>query len=133
MAREAGAKKVYFTSAAPPIRYPNIYGIDIPTRQELVAFEREEAEVAAHIGADWILYQRLGDLEDSIKECCRKGSEIAQFDTSCFSGKYVTGQEIGSAYFEKLYAARDHGDAATAAGNKGDGVGGGGLGLKFRS
>ena len=52
MAREAGAKKVYFTSAAPPIRYPNIYGIDIPTRQELVAFEREEAEVAAHIGAD---------------------------------------------------------------------------------
>lgn len=55
MAREAGALKVYFTSAAPPIRYPNIYGIDIPTRQELVAYERTEEEIAKNIGADWVV------------------------------------------------------------------------------
>jgi len=55
MAREAGAKKVYFTSAAPPIRYPNIYGIDIPTRKELVAFERTDDEISNHIGCDWIV------------------------------------------------------------------------------
>ena len=55
MAREAGAKKVYITSAAPPIRYPNIYGIDIPTRHELVAYERDESQIAKEIGCDWIL------------------------------------------------------------------------------
>ena len=67
MARDAGAKKVFFCSAAPPIRYPNIYGIDIPTRQELIAYERDEEEIAAKIGCDWIVYQDLKDLEDSIK------------------------------------------------------------------
>lgn len=55
MAREAGAKNVYFTSAAPPIRYPNIYGIDIPTSQELVAYERNEEEIAEHLGCDWVV------------------------------------------------------------------------------
>lgn len=67
MARDAGAKKVFFCSAAPPIRYPNIYGIDIPTRQELIAYERDEEEIAAKIGCDWIVYQDLKDLEDSVK------------------------------------------------------------------
>ena len=67
MARDAGAKKVYFASAAPPIRYPNIYGIDIPTRNELVAYEREEKEIAAHIGCDWIEYQDCDDLEESVR------------------------------------------------------------------
>lgn len=67
MARDAGALKVYFASAAPPIRYPNIYGIDIPTRNELVAYERDEEEIAAHIGADWIEYQDCEDLEDSVR------------------------------------------------------------------
>ena len=67
MARDAGAKKVFFCSAAPPIRYPNIYGIDIPTRQELIAYERDEEEIAAKIGCDWVVYQDLKDLEDSIK------------------------------------------------------------------
>ena len=69
MARDAGAKKVYFTSAAPPIRYPNIYGIDIPTRKELVAFERNEEEVAKHIGCDWVVYQDLDDLVSSVSLC----------------------------------------------------------------
>lgn len=68
MARDAGANKVYLTSAAPPIRYPNIYGIDIPTRHELVAYGREEDEIAEKLGCDWVLYQRLGDLEDSVRE-----------------------------------------------------------------
>ena len=69
MARDAGARKVYFASAAPPIRYPNIYGIDIPTRNELVAFERDEKQIAEHIGCDWIEYQDTSDLEDAVREC----------------------------------------------------------------
>jgi amidophosphoribosyltransferase len=69
MARDAGAKKVYFASAAPPIRYPNIYGIDIPTRNELVAYERNEDEIAQNIGCDWIVYQDTDDLVDAVKEC----------------------------------------------------------------
>ncbi len=69
MAREAGAVKVYFASAAPPIRYPNIYGIDIPTRNELVAFEKNEDEIAKHIGCDWIEYQDTSDLVDAVREC----------------------------------------------------------------
>lgn len=68
MAREAGANKVYFSSAAPPIRYPNIYGIDIPTREELVAYERNEDQIAKKLGCDWIVYQRLNDLEESVRE-----------------------------------------------------------------
>ena len=68
MARDAGAKKVYFASAAPAIRYPNIYGIDIPTRNELVAYERDEEDIAAHIGCDWIEYQDCHDLEDAVRQ-----------------------------------------------------------------
>lgn len=67
MARDAGAKKVFFCSAAPPIRYPNIYGIDIPTREELIAYEREEKEIATKIGCDWVVYQDLKDLVDSVR------------------------------------------------------------------
>jgi amidophosphoribosyltransferase len=70
MARDAGALKVFFCSAAPPIRYPNIYGIDIPTREELIAYGRVEEDIAKQIGCDWVLYQDLADLEDSIKSCC---------------------------------------------------------------
>mmetsp|Transcript_29023 Transcript_29023/g.35333 ORF Transcript_29023/g.35333 Transcript_29023/m.35333 type:complete len:538 (+) Transcript_29023:212-1825(+) len=106
MAREAGAKKVYFTSAAPAIRYPNIYGIDIPTRRELVAFERDEDEISKHIGSDWIVYQELKDLQDSIIEVSPETSP-QQFDTSCFSGIYVTGHSIDDDYFTKLHAMRN--------------------------
>mmetsp|Transcript_3145 Transcript_3145/g.7184 ORF Transcript_3145/g.7184 Transcript_3145/m.7184 type:complete len:309 (-) Transcript_3145:221-1147(-) len=110
MAREAGANKVFFCSAAPPIRYPNIYGIDIPTRKELIAYEREEAEIAAKIGCDWVMYQDLEDLEASVIECSSPGIELTRFDTSCFSGTYVTGEKIGDAYFQRLYNLRN--DAA---------------------
>lgn len=112
MARDAGARKVYFSSAAPPIRYPNIYGIDIPTRQELVAYERNETEIAARIGCDWVLYQDLHDLEDSIREAAEYGprskiQRFEQFDTSCFNGFYVTGEKIDDDYFQRLHVLRN--------------------------
>lgn len=107
MARDAGAKKVYFSSCAPPIRYPNIYGIDIPTREELIAFERVEEEIAAKIGCDWVVYQDLKDLEDSVMEVADPAVSLTAFDTSCFSGEYVTGERIGDEYFTKLYDLRN--------------------------
>jgi amidophosphoribosyltransferase len=92
MAREAGAKKVYFASAAPPVRYPNIYGIDMPATSELIASGRNIEEIQQELGADWLIYQELDDLI----EACREGNNsIEQFDTSCFSGEYITGVDQG--------------------------------------
>lgn len=107
MARDAGAIKVYFASAAPAIRYPNIYGIDIPTRNELVAYEREEEEIAAHIGCDWIEYQDCDDLEESVSSLATPERPVTKFDTSCFTGTYVTGQKIGDRYFTRLHDLRN--------------------------
>jgi amidophosphoribosyltransferase len=105
MAREAGARKVYFASASPPVRFANIYGIDMPALSELVAAGRNEQEIQDELGADWLIYQDLDDLIAA----CREGNEsIKQFDTSCFSGEYITGVEDG--YFEKLQELRS--DAA---------------------
>jgi amidophosphoribosyltransferase len=101
MAREAGARKVYFASASPPVRHPNIYGIDMPAPGELVAAGRDEKEIQQELGADWLIYQELPDLI----EACREGNEkILQFDTSCFSGEYITGVEDG--YLDKLQEQR---------------------------
>ena len=101
MAREAGARKVYFASASPPVRYPNIYGIDMPAPSELIAAGRSEEEIREELGADWLIYQELDDLI----EACREGNpSIGRFDTSCFSGEYVTGVEPG--YLERLQAQR---------------------------
>ncbi len=103
MARESGANKVYFASAAPPVRFPNVYGIDMPTAEELIAHNRTEEEVAAIIGADKLIYQDLDDLV----EAARAGNpEITEFDTSCFTGNYVTG-DISSAYLNKVSTARN--------------------------
>lgn len=102
MAREAGARKVYFASAAPPVRYQNVYGIDMPTAEELVAHGRTEAEVAEAIGADRLFFQRLEDLVAAV----RKGNpRIRQFDTSCFSGEYVSGG-VTAAYLDQVGRAR---------------------------
>ncbi len=101
MAREVGARKVYFASAAPPVRYPNVYGIDMPAVKELVAHGRTEAEVEAFIGADWLIYQ---DLEDLIAAVQEGNPAIPAFDTSCFSGHYVTG--LSGAYLEQLELLR---------------------------
>jgi len=87
LAREAGAKKVYFASASPPVRFPNVYGIDMPATSELVAAGRSIEEVGHVIGADWLIYQ---DLEDLVTACRHDNATIEEFDTSCFSGEYVT-------------------------------------------
>jgi amidophosphoribosyltransferase len=101
MARDAGARKVYLASAAPPVRYPNIYGIDMPSSDELVAHDRSEREIEELLGCDWLVYQDLADLEAAVA-----GPKFPnrQFDSSCFSGEYVTGVEPG--YFERLQQLR---------------------------
>ncbi|MCH9671263.1 MAG: amidophosphoribosyltransferase, partial [Gammaproteobacteria bacterium] len=88
MARGAGARKVYFASAAPPVRYPNVYGIDMPTPEEFVAHDRSVEEVCEAIGADRLFYQ---DLDDLISAVTRGNPRIQRFDTSCFDGNYITG------------------------------------------
>ncbi|OUR86133.1 amidophosphoribosyltransferase [Cycloclasticus sp. 44_32_T64] len=88
LAREAGAKKVYFASAAPAVRYPNVYGIDMPVVEELVAHDRTVEEVQQAIGADWLIYQDLEDLFESVR---KRNPEIVDFDAACFNQKYVTG------------------------------------------
>jgi amidophosphoribosyltransferase len=97
MARDAGARKVYLASAAPPVRFPNIYGIDMPSAEELVAHGRSDEEVQAFLACDWLIYQDLSDLEDAVSGPKRS---IDHFDSSCFDGKYVTG--IEDDYFERI-------------------------------
>jgi amidophosphoribosyltransferase len=101
MARDAGAKKVYLASAAPPVRYPNIYGIDMPSSEELVAHGRSEKDIEQLLGCDWLIYQELSDLEAAVAGPKFPGR---RFDSSCFSGEYVTGIEAG--YFERLQQLR---------------------------
>ena len=102
MAREAGACKVYFASASPPIRYPNVYGIDMPAAGELIAHGRSEQEVGEAIGADRLVYQDLGDLKDSV----RKGNpKLRQFDCSVFTGDYVT--RVSDDYLQLLEQERN--------------------------
>jgi amidophosphoribosyltransferase len=106
MAREAGARKVYFASAAPPVRYQNVYGIDMPVVGELIAHNRTEDQIAATIGADRLFYQTVDDLIDAV----RKGNpRLRAFDTSCFTGDYVTGG-VTTDYLEQIALARN--DAA---------------------
>jgi len=105
MAREAGANKVYFASAAPPVRYPNVYGIDMPAAEELIANNRTVEEVQEQIGTDKLIYQDLGDLIEAASE---GNPQITEFDTSCFSREYVTG-DVDAEYFTDLAAARSDG------------------------
>jgi len=102
MAREAGARRVYFASASPPVRFPNVYGIDMPAASELVASDRTEQQVQEFIGADWLVYQ---DLDDLIKAVHHDDAEITEFDTSCFSGEYVTG-DVSPEYLSQLEQQR---------------------------
>jgi amidophosphoribosyltransferase len=113
LAREAGARRVYFASAAPPVKFANVYGIDMPTASELVASNRTEEEVAKLIGADKLIYQ---DLDDLVRACLHHDSQIEQFDTSCFSGEYVTG-DITPAYLQHLEEERS--DQAKASRRQG--------------
>ncbi len=109
MAREAGARKVYFASAAPPVRYPNVYGIDMPTSTELIAYGRTVPELEKLLGADRLIFQDLDDLIDAVRH---KHSRIERFDTSVFTGEYVT-QDIDDKYLSQLELFRS--DAAKEA------------------
>src|SRR4030066_153847 len=102
MARDGGAKKVYFASAAPPVRFPNGSGIDMPSVQELIGNGRTEAEIAAAIGADLLIYQDLNDLLDAARE---GNPEIQEFDASCFNGQYITG-DINTDYLDRIERTR---------------------------
>jgi amidophosphoribosyltransferase len=102
MAREAGATKVYFASAAPPVRYPNVYGIDMPTRGELIATDRTDAEIADEIGADALVYQDLEGLKQAVRE---SGAGLSTFDASCFDGQYVTG-DVTAEYLAGIETSR---------------------------
>jgi amidophosphoribosyltransferase len=104
MARDAGARRVYFASAAPPVRYPNVYGIDMPAASELVAYRRDEAGIGEVLGADRLIFQDLQDLIDAVQ---KKGKSLVdRFDTSVFDGVYVTG-DVTEAYLNDLERARN--------------------------
>ncbi len=103
MARDAGAKKVYFASAAPAVKYPNVYGIDMPTATELIAHGRTDAEVCNEIGADWLIYQ---DLHDLIAASAEGNNKVTEFDCSVFTGEYITGQ-VSKEYLNELAVARN--------------------------
>ena len=109
MARESGAKKVFFASAAPPVRYPNVYGIDMPTRSELIANGRTEDEIARLIGADAVIYQDLDALISSVRSL---NPSIQRFDCSCFDGVYVTG-DVTPEYLEGIESGRADGESDT--------------------
>ncbi len=106
MARDAGAKKVYMASAAPGVRYPNVYGIDMPSATELIAHGRTDDEVGEIIGADWIIYQ---DLEDLISSGTEGSEEVKRFECSVFDGNYITG-DVDKNYLDRIEGLRN--DAA---------------------
>ena len=108
MARDAGANKVFFASAAPPVRYPNVYGIDMPTARELIAYGRTDREIAREIGADRLIYQ---DLEALVDDCRSVNPAIENFEASCFSGEYVTG-DVTPEYLASIDAQRNDGELA---------------------
>ncbi len=115
MSRDVGANKVYFASAAPPVRYPNVYGIDMPAVGELIAAGRDIDEIAHSIGADRMIYQDLEDLVAAV----RSGSDrIGRFDTSCFSGEYVTG-DVTAEYLTAVETQRSD-EAQQARSGRGD-------------
>jgi len=118
MARDAGAAKVYLASAAPPVRYPNVYGIDMPSPQELIAHGRTVDDVSALIGADWLVYQDL----DELVRCSREGNPtIDSFECSVFNGEYITG-DVDEAYLERLQLERNDAAQAKLRTVDGDGV-----------
>ncbi|MEE9334937.1 MAG: amidophosphoribosyltransferase [Granulosicoccaceae bacterium] len=103
MARDSGAKRVYMASAAPPVRHPNVYGIDMPAANELIAHGRTVEQIQEKIGADWLVYQDLSDLIEAIRY---DKHPIAVFESCCFDGKYVTG-DVDQAYLNSLQQARN--------------------------
>jgi amidophosphoribosyltransferase len=105
MARESGARRVFFASAAPPVRFPNVYGIDMPTRDELIATGRSNEEIAREIGADQLIYQNLDALIEDVRSV---NPEVTSFEASCFNGIYVTG-DVTQEYLDKIENQRRDG------------------------
>ncbi len=103
MARDAGANKVYFASASPPVRYPNVYGIDMPTRDELLANGRSDEEICREIGADAVIYQDLPSLIQAVRDV---NPNLTTFDASCFDGRYITG-DVTEDYLYRLEGQRN--------------------------
>jgi amidophosphoribosyltransferase len=102
MARESGANKVYFASAAPEIRFPNVYGIDMPSANELIAYGREIEQICECIKADGLIFQDINDLVDAVRE---ENSAITRFETSVFDGNYITG-DVNQEYLESIDKSR---------------------------
>ena len=115
MAKDVGSKKVIMASCAPPIRYPNVYGIDMPSRTELVAHGRTSEEVAEAIGADLVIFQTLPDLVASVRQL---NPSIERFECSVFDGEYVTGG-VDAAYLDHLEGVRSDHMKTKAAGVNG--------------
>ncbi len=115
MARDAGAKKVFFASASPPVRFPNVYGIDMPTRTELIAAFRNDEEIRQEIGADALIYQDLDTLKQAVRAV---NPALTQFDTSCFDGLYITG-DVSAAYLASVEDARCRPGRADGDGGEG--------------
>ncbi|MFM2478747.1 amidophosphoribosyltransferase [Celerinatantimonas sp. MCCC 1A17872] len=111
MAREAGANKVYFASASPEIRFPNVYGIDMPSANELIGHGREVDEICQLIGADGLIYQSI---EDLIAACQEANPEIREFETSVFTGQYIT-EDIDQQYLDYIDQLRNNDSKAVAA------------------
>ncbi len=103
MARDAGANRVYFASAAPPVRYPNVYGIDMPAKEEFIAHNRTVEEIQEAIKADWLIYQ---DLEDLVSATCDGADVKYDFDCSVFNNQYITG-DIDESYLDDLQSRRN--------------------------
>jgi amidophosphoribosyltransferase len=102
MARDAGARKVYFASSAPPVRFPNVYGIDMPTRSELIAASRDDEAIRREIGADALIYQQIDDLKRAVRDC---NPRLTNFEASCFDGVYITG-DVTPEYLDRIERAR---------------------------
>lgn len=115
MARDVGAKRVYFASAAPEVRYPNVYGIDMPSAAELIAHDRTVDEIAQKIGADWLVFQDLNDVSDAINDAAKRNADcISQFETSIFTGHYITG-DVTPEYLDQLAKQRSDDNKKKAA------------------
>jgi amidophosphoribosyltransferase len=102
MARDAGARKVYMASAAPPVRFPNVYGIDMPTKDELIAHNRSTEEIRQYIGADALIYQDVAAMK---KVVAALNPKLEGFEASCFDGVYVTG-DVTAEDFDTIAAQR---------------------------
>ncbi|CAM3537503.1 amidophosphoribosyltransferase [Bordetella sputigena] len=112
MARAAGANKVFFASAAPPVRFPNVYGIDMPTQRELIATGRSDEEIARTIGADALVYQDLDNMQQAVRDL---NPAMSRFEASCFDGQYITG-DITPEYLERLGQSRGEADEESRGG-----------------